>query len=274
MDLSEGELRSFEAVAVEAAKQAGEIISSSFYKSKTVENKGAVDLVTEIDKACEDLIFKKIQVAFPSHKFIGEEGSSLSGTAELTDDPTWLVDPLDGTTNFVHMFPFVCVSIGLAVKKQLVLGVVFNPILEELFTAIRGGGAFLNGRRIQSSSQADLGKALVATEVGTKRDKATVDATTNRINRLLYKVRSLRLSGSCAMNLVGIACGRLDAFYEIGFGGPWDVAAGAVILEEAGGKVFDPTGGPFDVTSRRVAASNAFLKDVFLGALAISEESN
>lgn len=242
---------------------------SSFYKMKAVEHKGAVDLVTETDKACEELILKMITEKYPDHKFIGEEGSAVSGTAELSDDPTWMVDPLDGTTNFVHMFPFVCVSIGLVIRKQVAVGVVFNPILQEMFTARRGGGAFLNGRRIHASAQTELGSALLATEVGTKRDEETVGATTGRIHDLLFEVRSLRLSGSCAMNLCGVACGRLDLFYELGFGGPWDVAAGWIIVEESGGRIFDPSGGPFDIMSRRVAASNAHLQQAFVRALKV-----
>ncbi|KAG6382646.1 hypothetical protein SASPL_157676 [Salvia splendens] len=249
--------------AVEAAKKAGEvsfcnlisyefdsqstglqIIRRGFYETKLVEHKGLVDLVTETDKACEELIFSSLKQQYPDHKFIGEETTAACGVTELTDEPTWIVDPLDGTTNFVH---------------------------GQLFTAIHGKGAFLNGKSIKASSQTELVKSLLATEAGTKRDKATLDASTNRINSLLFKVRSLRMSGSCALNLCGIACGRLDLFYEVGFGGPWDVAAGAVILTEAGGHVFDPTGKEFDITAQRVAASNGFLKDAFVDALKQSE---
>lgn len=233
-----------------------------------------VDLVTETDKACEELIFDHLKKNFPTHKFIGEETSAALGTSELTDDPTWIVDPLDGTTNFVHGFPFVCVSIGLTIEKVPIVGVVYNPIIGELFTGIRGQGAFLNGSPIKASQQSELVKSLLATEVGTVRDKSTVDATTNRINSLLFKVRSLRMSGSCALNLCGIACGRIDIFYELGFGGPWDVAGGAVIVLEAGGLVFDPSGGEFDIMSKRVAASNSHLKDVFLAALKEGEGSS
>ncbi|KAE9459773.1 hypothetical protein C3L33_08322, partial [Rhododendron williamsianum] len=263
----------FLAIAVEAAKKAGE-----------------VDLVTETDKACEDLIFNHLKQYFPSHQFIGEETTAACGVTELTDDPTWIVDPLDGTTNFVHGFPFVCVSIGLTIGKIPTIGVVYNPIMDELFTGIHGKGAFLNGNPIKVSSQTELMKSLLATEVcvetvvanycnlvllseqaGTKRDKLTMDATTNRINSLLFKVRSLRMSGSCALNLCGIACGRLDLFYETGFGGPWDVAGGAVIVKEAGGVLFDPSGKEFDITAQRVAASNPLLKDAFIEALLQSE---
>lgn len=255
------------AIAVDAAKKAGEIIRKGFYQTKTVEHKGQVDLVTETDKACEDLIFNHLKQKLPDHKFIGEETTAANGVTELTDEPTWIVDPLDGTTNFVHGFPFVCVSIGLTIGKVPTVGVVYNPIMNELFTAIRGKGAFLNGDPIKVSAQSELVKCLLATEAGTKRDKNTLDATTNKINSLLAKVRSIRMSGSCALNLCGIACGRLDLFYELGFGGPWDVAGGAVIVEEAGGVVFDPSGKGFDITSQRVAASNPQVKDAFIKAL-------
>ncbi|XP_020093141.1 inositol monophosphatase 3 [Ananas comosus] len=255
------------AVAVEAAKSAGDIIRKGFYQTKHVEHKGQVDLVTETDKTCEDLIFHFLRKHYPDHKFIGEETSAAHGTSELTDHPTWIVDPLDGTTNFVHGFPFVCVSIGLTIGKVPTIGVVYNPIMNELFTGVRGQGAFLNGSPIKASSQTELVKSLLVTEAGTNRDVSTVDATTNRINNLLFKVRSIRMCGSLALNLCGIACGRLDLCYEIGFGGPWDVAGGAVIVQEAGGLVFDPDGGEFDIMSRRVAASNIHLKDAFVKEL-------
>jgi inositol-phosphate phosphatase/L-galactose 1-phosphate phosphatase len=120
-------------------------------------------------------------------QLIGEETSAIDGTPELTDAPTWIVDPLDGTTNFVHRYPFVCVSIGLVVDKVPTVGVVFNPILDELFTAVKGRGAFLNGQHIYASEQQDIGNALLATEIGTLRDKKTVDSTSSRINNLLFK---------------------------------------------------------------------------------------
>ncbi|CAN0890856.1 Stromal 70 kDa heat shock-related protein, chloroplastic [Linum grandiflorum] len=263
--------KEFLETAVDAAKKAGEVIRKGFYQTKQVEHKGTVDLVTETDKACEDLVFNLLKEKYPTHMFIGEETTAANGVTELTDEPTWIVDPLDGTTNFVHGFPFVCISIGLTIGKAPKVGVVYNPIMEELYTAIHGQGAFLNGKAIKASSQPELVKALLATEVGTKRDKATVDLTTNRVNSLLYKVRSLRMSGSCALNLCGVASGRLDLFYETGYGGPWDVAAGVLLVEEAGGHIFDPSGKAFDITSQRVAASNSLLKDAFVEALAQSD---
>jgi len=254
--------------AVEAAKLAGEIISKNFHlQTKAVEYKGQVDLVTETDKACEEIIFQHLKQIYPDHQFIGEETSAVCGTADLTNAPTWIIDPLDGTTNFVHRFPFVCVSIGLTIGKIPTVGVVYNPILGELFTAIRGRGSFLNASPIRSSSQSEMIKALLATGFGTKRDKPTVDANTDRLKGLLFKVRSVRMTGSCALNLCGVASGRLDLFYSLGYGGIWDVAAGVLIVQEAGGCVFDPSGDDFNITSRRVAATNAHLKEAFLDAL-------
>lgn len=260
-------LSDYLAAAVEAAQKAGEVIRKGFYQTKHVEHKGQVDLVTETDKACEDLIFNHLKQLYPAHKFIGEETTAACGTSELTDEPTWIVDPLDGTTNFVHGFPFVCISIGLTIGKFPTVGVVYNPIMEELFTGVQGKGAYLNGKLIKVSSQSELVKCLLATEAGTKRDKATLDASTERIKSLLFKVRSVRMSGSCALNLCGVACGRLELFYETGFGGPWDVAGGAVIVNEAGGRVYDPSGKDFDITSQRVAASNPHVKDAFVEVL-------
>ncbi|KAL0300879.1 UNVERIFIED_CONTAM: putative MO25-like protein [Sesamum radiatum] len=235
-----GSVEDFLARAVDAAKSAGELIRSAFYQTKRVEHKGEVDLVTETDKKCEEVIFDFLKLQYPDHKLIGEETAAACGTIELTDEPTWIVDPIDGTTNFVHGQ----VSYVYSIYCQK----TFAVSTEFLFTAIRGKGAFLNGKPIKVSSQSELVKSLLVTEV-----------------------RSLRMTGSCALDLCGIACGRNDMFYLAGFGGPWDVAAGAVIVTEAGGLVFDPSGQDFDITSQRVAASNPFIKDAFIEALQQSE---
>ncbi|XP_043693198.1 inositol monophosphatase 3-like [Telopea speciosissima] len=174
MDGSNDSLEEFLVIAVGATKRAGE-----------------VDLVTETDKVCEDLIFNHLKQHFPEHKFIGEETTAACGSTELTDQPTWIVDPLNGTTNFVHGFPFVCVSIGLTIGKVPTVGVVYNPIMEELFTGICGKGAFLNGTPIKVSTQTELVKSLLATEVGKMCDKFIVNSPTKIINTLLFKVKSL-----------------------------------------------------------------------------------
>ena len=241
-----------------AAWAAGDEIKSAWDAERDVEYKGTVDLVTATDKKCEDLIFDMLQAKFPTHAFVGEESVAAADgkLPEIGEGPTWFVDPLDGTTNFVHSFPFSCVSIGLAVNKKPVVGVVFNPISNECFTAVVGEGAKLNGKPINVSKVSDLGKALIGTEIGVSRDPATVDAIMGRVRACVENARSLRCSGSCAMNMVGVAMGRLDGFYEIGFGGPWDCVGAAVIVTEAGGVVCDPSGKPFELTARRVLCGN------------------
>nr|TKR84802.1 hypothetical protein D5086_0000254160 [Populus alba] len=226
-------LSEFLQTAVEAAKRAGEIIREGFYQTKHVEHKGLVDLVTETDKACEDLIFNYLKQQHPSHKV-----------------------PL--CVHFYRSYNWKSSYSRCCLQPNNGRGV-------------HGKGAFLNGKPIKVSSQSELVKSLLATEVGTKRDKSTVDATTNRINSLLFKVRSLRMTGSCALNLCGIACGRIDLFYLTGYGGPWDVAGGAVIVKEARGIIYDPSGKDFDITSQRVAASNPLLKEAFVEVLQQSE---
>lgn len=245
------------AVALEAAKAAGELILQAWDAPKNIEHKGAVDLVTETDKNCEILVLSHIRKAYPEHQFIGEEGSAAQGfTAELTDAPTWMCDPVDGTTNFVHRFPFSCVSIGLSIKKKVVVGVVYNPILNELFHSIAGRGAFLNDSKIIVSDTSCLSNAVVATELGTSREPEYLDACFKRMRNVGERIRSLRCCGSCALNLCGVAMGRLDAYYEVGLGGCWDLAAATLIVQEAGGNVLDPTGGPFNIMSRRVLGAN------------------
>ncbi|KAL7213701.1 hypothetical protein ACSBR2_016264 [Camellia fascicularis] len=225
----------FLAIAVEAAKIAGDVIRKGFYQTKHVEHKGEVDLVTETEKACEDLIFNHLKKHFPQHKFIGEETTAARGVTELTDEPTWIIDPLDGTTNFVHGFPFVCVSIGLTIGKVPTVGVVYNRIMDELFTCVHRKGAFLNGNPIKVSSQSELVKSLLVTELLNFRKNLLSTSGINGMTFLCDLVKSLRMCGSCALDLCGVACGRIDLFYELGFGGPWDVAGGAVIVTEAGG---------------------------------------
>lgn len=150
---------------------------------------------------------------------------------------------------------------------QVVVGVVYNPILDELFDAVRGQGTRHNGKSIHVSSTQALGKALVATEIGTTRDQGTVDAIFDRITATVKGCRSLRCTGSCALNLAGVAMGRLDAFFEVGFGGPWDVAAASLLVEEAGGLVLDPSGRPFDLTNRRVLGGTPAVATQLAGLL-------
>uniref|UniRef100_A0A7S0SWN5 Inositol-1-monophosphatase n=1 Tax=Mantoniella antarctica TaxID=81844 RepID=A0A7S0SWN5_9CHLO len=258
------------AVALEAARAAGAEILAAWDAERAVEYKGACDLVTATDKKCEDIIFALLRASFPTHTLVGEESVAEDGgrIPPTGHEPTWFVDPLDGTTNFVHGFPFTCVSIGLAVNKVPVLGVVLNPIIGETFAAVKGQGATRNGKPIRASAVTELGKALVATEIGVSRDAATVAAIMGRVQACIENCRSLRASGSCAMNMVGVAMGRLDAFYEIGFGGPWDCVGAAVIVTESGGVVLDPSGAAFDVGARRVLCGNSVVAHALVKVLA------
>jgi len=240
--------------AIEVAKVAGEMIKKAFYSEKIVESKGVADIVTETDKKVEEFIFTTLGSSFPSHKFLGEEthSSSKSSGYNWGNEPTWIVDPIDGTTNFVARLPFVCVSIGLAIQKKVVLGVIYNPILEELFWAMRGSGAFLNGKLIHVSTVTNMESAVIATNVGYDRTPQGIAFMLSNLKNLLdEKVRSIRMGGSAAMDMAGVACGRLECFYECGVH-PWDIAAASVIVEEAGGIVLDPFGEAVDLESRRV----------------------
>ncbi|KAG5374530.1 hypothetical protein IGI04_042144, partial [Brassica rapa subsp. trilocularis] len=243
------------------------VIRKGFYETKHVEHKGQVDLVTETDKKCEELVFNHLKQLFPNHKFIGEETTAANGVSELTDEPTWIVDPVDGTTNFTLI---LMVTLYQSLLQASLFGTIINSLTHQLFTGVQGKGAFLNGKPIKVSTQSELVTALLLAEAGVKRDKATLDDATNRINSLLTKVRNVRICGSCALDLCSVACGRADIFYEIEFGGPWDVAAGVVIVREAGGLIFDPSGKDLDITSQRVAASNASLKELFVEALRLT----
>ena len=255
--------------ALRAAKEAGACIQEAWHKTRTIHHKGAIDLVTETDRECEALIRKILCDEFPDFCFIGEEETAALGhVPELTDSPTWLVDPVDGTTNFVHRFPFCCVSIGLAVKSKVTVGVVYNPVLDELFHAVDGQGAFLNDTRISCSDAADMKSSIFITELGTRRDDDFLDAAFSRIRALAVETRGFRSCGSCALNLCSVACGRADAYYEIGLGGPWDMAAGAKILEEAGGCVCDPAGSSLDIMNGRILGTNAHLKEKVSSLLA------
>jgi len=252
--MSSKEVQLFLEKAIEVAKVAGVMIKNAFVADKVVESKGIADIVTDTDKKVEEYIFSTLGAAFPTHKFLGEESHSSSKISNYNwgNDPTWIIDPIDGTTNFVSRLPFLCASIGLAIGKEPILGVIYNPILEELFWAVKGGGAFLNGKQIHVSKIEDLESAVISTNVGYDRTPEGIAFMLSNVKNLLdEKVRSIRMQGSAAMDMCGVACGRLECFYECGVH-PWDIAAATIIVTEAGGVVLDPFGEPVDLESRRV----------------------
>lgn len=201
------------------------------------------------------MIMEALLGAFPTHRFIGEE-TAVDGTDDvLTDTPTWIIDPLDGTINFVHKFPYICVCIGLVVNKKPLVGVVYAPLLDEMFTAISGQGAFLNDRRIRVSQIRELESAMLAT--GFPKYREYLNFQTAAIYQALSSnVQAIRANGSCALDMCGVAVGRLEAYYTCTGVRTWDFAAATVIVREAGGLVLDPTGGELDIMGKRVMATN------------------
>lgn len=237
-------------------KQAGSIIREKIYQPKDVLTKSCdVDLVTEWDEKVEKLVIDGILSKYPDHKFIGEETTASGKKAELTDAPTWIIDPIDGTMNFVHGLPHTCISVGLLINKITEIGIVYNPILEQLFTARKGKGAFLNGAPIHVSGEKELHKALVMMEMGTSRDPEKMKVVLQNITLLTSRVHGLRTLGSAALNMCMVALGGADVSFEFGIHA-WDVAAGDLIVREAGGVSIDPAGGPFDVMSRRTLCAS------------------
>nr|XP_033789996.1 inositol monophosphatase 2 isoform X2 [Geotrypetes seraphini] len=225
-------------------------------EEKCVSTKtSAADLVTETDHFVEDVLISSLKEKFPSHRFIGEESTSAGSKCILTESPTWIIDPIDGTCNFVHRFPPVAVSIGFAVNQELEFGVIYHCTEERLYTGRRGQGAFCNGQRLQVSNVTDISKALVLTEIGTKRDPATLKLFLSNMEKLLkLQTHGLRIIGSSTLSLCHLASGAADAYYQFGLH-CWDLAAATVIIREAGGIVIDTSGGPLDIMSCRVVAA-------------------
>lgn len=240
-------------VAVEAARKAGALLKENIGRLNRVEFKGAIDLVTEVDRASEDLIIGEIRKAFPAHGILAEESPEVVGESPCK----WIVDPLDGTTNYSHAFPFFCVSIGFEEAGEAAFGVVYDPMLDELFTAEPGHGAFLNGKRIAVSGTDALERSLLAT--GFPYDlRSTKENNLDHFSAFTLKAQAIRRAGSAALDLCYTACGRFDGYWEMKLR-PWDVAAGALILTEAGGKVTDFGGGPFSIYGKECLASNGLI---------------
>ena len=237
--------------AVEAAQAAGEIQRRFYGKTLKVEMKkdNNLNLVTQVDKACEKKIQSILYKRFPAFNFWGEESGQGAGDSEFT----WLVDPLDGTTNFAHAYPFFCVSIALVKDRQPVLGVVYDAMNHECFTAEKGQGARLNGKRIRVSSEPKLSKSLLATgfAYGVKETLYNFENFKN----FVLNSQGVRRDGSAAMNLAYVAAGRFEGFWERGIQA-WDMAAAVCLIREAGGKVTDISGKAFDLMAQNALASN------------------
>jgi len=245
----------FVSVALEVAGAAGRRLRAAWAEPKTFEHKGEIDLVTATDREVEALVVEALQRAFPDHLLIGEEASSGRSVPRPRDDQyAWYIDPLDGTTNFAHSFPQFSVSIGLARGRELVLGVVHDPVRGETFAARSGHAATLNGERIHVSTTERLEAALVGTGFPYDR-REHVDFYLGFVREFILRTHGVRRLGSAALDLCAVACGRLDGFWEWKLS-PWDTAAGVVILREAGGVVSDFAGSPFDLYGNQTLASN------------------
>ncbi|MCS7050275.1 MAG: inositol monophosphatase [Thermomicrobium sp.] len=254
------------AVAIAAALAAGRLLRERLGQVRDIQFKGAVDLVTDVDVASERLIVETIRAAFPDHALLTEEGS---GDGALDAPALWVIDPLDGTTNFAHGYPMFCVSIAFVRDGRPHVGVVYQPLLDELFVAERGVGAFLNGDRLAVSPHAELRNALLATGFPYDRDRRrqALDA----FGRFTLSARAIRRDGSAALNLAYVAAGRFDGFWEQELS-PWDTAAGVLLVEEAGGRVTDYSGRPYRLGQGTCVASNGKIHEAMLVLIAGSGE--
>lgn len=245
---------------IEVIKYCGDnIVMKHYGNKKEINFKGEIDLVTNADKESEDYIIDRILKKYPNHQILCEESNAINAGGA---DFKWIVDPLDGTTNFSHDYPLFGISIALEVERRLMLGVVYDPLHKELFYATKQGGAYLNGRVIKVSKIERLNKSLVATGFGYDI-RYNPGKSIDYFEKMLLKTQAIRRDGSAALDLCYVACGRFDAFYELRLY-PWDVAAGSLIVEEAGGKITDYRGNDCTIYQREILASNALIHDEVL----------
>jgi len=241
--------------AQEIAVKAGKLLKELSTKSVKVKHKGAVDLVTEADLASEKLVIEELNKRFPGHAVLSEE----AGKNEIKSDYLWIIDPLDGTTNFAHRYPIYAVSIGLAYQGEVVVGVVYDPNLDELFLSQKGNGATLNNKPIHVSAVDNLDKALLATGFPYNLRRQPEPAS-DYFKTFTLKAQGVRRAGAASLDLCNVACGRLDGFWEVGLK-PWDTAAASLILTEAGGKLSKYDGSSFDMWTPEVVATNGLIHE-------------
>jgi len=247
-----------------AVEEAGRVQLAGLGRGREVQHKGPYDLVTDIDRRCDELITSILTSADSSYGLLTEE----SRPQETGAENVWIIDPLDGTTNYTHGYPAFCTSLALRHGGEIVAGAVYDPLRDELFEARRGGGALLNEEPIRVSGTRELSQSLLAT--GFPYDRLEQPETNlDRFCTMTLRTRGVRRGGSAALDLCYTACGRLDGFWEIRLF-PWDVCAGAIIVEEAGGRITDLAGGAYDYTGAETVASNALLHQVLVDSLADS----
>lgn len=247
--------------AKKIAREAGEYQKSKLGRIEQVEFKGTINPVTEVDRYCERLIVNHLIQCFPDHGVLGEEGAKLNPGAAYQ----WIVDPLDGTVNFAHGCPLFAVSIALEFNKEVIIGVVFEPNRGELFHAVRGAGSFLNGNPIRVSQVSDFNQALIVS--GFAYDiRETADVAVAHFQNMLLHAQAVRRDGVASTDLCYVACGRYDGFWERGLKA-WDVAAGVLILTEAGGQVSAYDGSPHSIYANEILATNKLIHRTFSGIL-------
>ncbi len=247
--------------AIHCAFESGKIQRKYLEKSINIRHKGETDLVTDVDIACQEKIIGLIRKAFPDDDIISEEKKNdFQG-----EKNRWIIDPLDGTTNYAHGYPFFCTSIAYEVGGRITHGVVYNPIFDELFFGKKGSGAYLNGKKIEVSSVNDLKQSLLST--GFPYNIATIERNNvDHFLNFLFKAQAVRRDGSAALNLCYVACGRFDAFWELSLHS-WDMAAGVLMVGEAGGTVTDIHGNDFNVYQDTIVASNGVIHKAMVEAL-------
>lgn len=249
--------------AQETARGAGRILLEKFGRTLNISDKGDKNIVTEADLASEKFIVEKIKTHFPRHTILAEEAGSID-VFEGTSEYLWIIDPLDGTTNFSHGYPCFCVSIGLERNGERIVGVVYDPTRDEMFAAEKGQGATLNGRRIQVSSVDEMDRALLVT--GFPYDVARREKFVEMFSKFILNAQAVRRDGSAAIDLAYVACGRFDGFWEDGLSA-WDTAAGALIVEEAGGRMSHYNGSAYSPHQKQMVASNGLLHERMLEIL-------
>lgn len=267
--------KSYKKIAIEAALESGRFIKRSVGRIKEISFKGRINLVTDVDKKSEGIVIRRILSAFPDHSILSEEAGGINGDSSLRSRKNyqencphkWIIDPLDGTTNFAHSFPFFAVSIGLEKEGRLILGVVYDPIRDELFYAEHKKGAYLNGSPIRVSRTAKLKDALVAT--GFAYGLKKIGDNINNFKKMLMLTRAVRRPGSAALDFCYTACGRIDGFWEL-YLHPWDCAAGALIVKEAGGMITRMDGSRYSHYDKEVLATNGVIHKKMVKALIFS----
>jgi myo-inositol-1(or 4)-monophosphatase len=245
------------------ARKAGKMLKENIDTSAEVQFKGLVDLVTDFDNRAQKMIFEYLSDRFPDHDFLGEEDLKQERGREFR----WIIDPLDGTTNYAHGFPIFCVSIALEQEGDVLMGVVYDPMRDEMFSAVKDEGARLDGKALHVSRVDDLNKSLVATGFPYDIRESEVN-NIDHFNHFLVRVQAIRRCGSAAMDLCYIACGRFDGFWELKLH-PWDVAAGALVVQEAGGRITDFQNREFSVFGSEILATNGLIHDQMVEVLSL-----